>query len=131
MANAWNEFIRTSDTLSSHFADFFFFEYFILRGIFFQNRGNKHTFWRGEWGRISAPKTAEKNTGWGFVPNSFGLFPLTAILGHYTAYFKEVVWKKKFSLLQYTKIYKTTILKEMNQCITSVFRLTMSKVFNC
>ena len=40
MANARNEFIRTSDTLSSHFADgfFFFFEYFILRGIFFQNR---------------------------------------------------------------------------------------------
>ena len=60
MANARNEFIRTSDTLSSHFADFFFFQNFILRGIFFQNRGKKHTFWRGEWGRISAPKTAEK-----------------------------------------------------------------------
>ena len=41
---------------------FFLFEYFILRGIFFQNRGKKHTFWRREWGRISAPKTAEKKT---------------------------------------------------------------------
>ena len=59
IANARNEFIHTSDTQSSHFADFFF-EYFILRGIFFQNRGKKHTFWQGEWGRISAPKTAEK-----------------------------------------------------------------------
>ena len=39
---------------------FFFFEYFVLRGIFFQNRGKKHTFWRWEWGCISAPKTAEK-----------------------------------------------------------------------
>ena len=39
---------------------FFFFEYLILRGVFFQNREKKHTFWRGEWGRISAPKTAEK-----------------------------------------------------------------------
>ena len=48
---------------------FFFFEYFILRGIFFQNRGKKHTFWRGEWGRISAPKTAEKNAAVAYQQN--------------------------------------------------------------
>ena len=60
MANARNKFVRTSDTLSSHFADFFF-EYFIMRGIFFQNREKKKN-WRGEWGRISAPEKAEKKT---------------------------------------------------------------------
>ena len=46
MANARNKFIHTSDTLSSHFADFFF-EYFILRGIFFQNRGKNILFGEG------------------------------------------------------------------------------------
>ena len=61
MAKARNEFIRTSDTLLSHFADFFF-EYFILRGIFFQNRGKKHTFWRGNEAEFRPQKQQKKNT---------------------------------------------------------------------
>ena len=60
-ANARNEFIRTSDTLSSHFADFFFFEYFILRGIFFQNRGKNILFGEGN-GAEFRPQKQQKKT---------------------------------------------------------------------
>ena len=62
MANARNEFMRTSYTLSSHFADFFFLNTSFWGEFSFKIGEKKHTFWRGEWGRISAPKTAEKNT---------------------------------------------------------------------
>ena len=62
MANARNEFIRTSDTLSSHFADFFFFEYFILRGIFFQNRGKNILFGEGNGAEFRPQKQQKKNT---------------------------------------------------------------------
>ena len=61
MSNARNEFIRTSDTLSSHFADFFF-EYFILRGIFFQNRGKNILFGEGNGAEFRPQKQQKKNT---------------------------------------------------------------------
>ena len=55
---------------------------------------------------------------WGFLPNNFGLFRSHCYFGAlYSIQFKEVVQKRKFSLPQYTKIYK----KSINQCIMSIF----------
>ena len=63
MANARIEFIRTSDTLLTHFADFFFFsEYFILRGIFFQSRGKNILFGEGNGAEFRPQKQQKKNT---------------------------------------------------------------------
>ena len=67
MANARNEFIRTSDTLSSHFADFFL-EYFILWGIFFQNRGKNILFGEGNGAEFRPQKQQKKNTPLSPVP---------------------------------------------------------------
>ena len=40
---------------------FFFFFFFVVNlGIFCLELGKKHTFWHWEWGRISAPKSGDR-----------------------------------------------------------------------
>ena len=39
---------------------FFFFFFFVKLGIFCLELGKKHTFWHWEWGRISAPKSGDR-----------------------------------------------------------------------
>ena len=38
----------------------FFFFFFFKLGIFCLELGKKHTFWHWEWGRISAPKSGDR-----------------------------------------------------------------------
>ena len=51
---------------------------------------------------------------WGFIPNHFGRNPLSLLFwGIIQHKFQRSSLEKKVSLLQYSKTYKTTNLKEM------------------
>ena len=64
--------------------------------------------------RLRMSKVICDSHRWGFVPNNFGLFRSRCYFwGIMQHKFKKSSLEKKVSLLQYTKIYKTTILKEM------------------
>ena len=86
MANARNKFIRTSDSLSSHYAGFFFFEYFILRGIFFQNRGKNILFGEGNGSKFR-PKQQKKTLPVNFYPKPL---ILTATQLYLNIFFSEI-----------------------------------------
>ena len=55
-----NERWRSKKKKKKKFFFFFFFFFFVKLGIFCLELGKKHTFWHWEWGRISAPKSGDR-----------------------------------------------------------------------
>ena len=62
MANAQNKFIRTSDTLSSHFAFFFFFNASFWGEFSFKIGKKNILFGEGNGAQFQPPKQQKKNT---------------------------------------------------------------------